>query len=83
MQGKTKKSQLMSSWKKKWGEDKHLKEIVGEMAGSANKATQLEFLSQEYENLSHVEVDKKMRQMGFSQKERKRLIDNNEELSET
>lgn len=81
MQGKTKKSQLMLSWKKKWGVDKHLEKRVGEMTGSANKDEQLKFLTKEYENLSEHEVDRKMRQMGFSQKERKRLIDSNEELS--
>ena len=71
----------MASWKKKWGDDKHLEKRIGEMSGSANKDEQLNFLTKEYENLSEHEVDRKMRKMGFSQGERKRLIDSNEELS--
>ncbi len=81
MQRKTKKSHLMASWKKKWGKDKHLEKKIGEIAGSSNKKNQLDFLSQEYENLSEHEADKKMRLMGFSQKEREKFVKSNDELS--
>jgi len=81
MEGKTKKSQLMASWKKKWGENKHLENKIGNMVGSANKEKQLEFLTKEYDNLSYKQADEKMKLMGFSSKERGVFIKNNKELS--
>lgn len=81
MSGKTKKSQLMASWNKKWGKDAGLKRKIGDVVGSINKSPQVEHLVSEYSDLSRAQAEKKMMSMGFSPSERKRLIEGNDELS--
>lgn len=77
----TKKSQLMDSLKKKWGEDQGLKRKIGDIIGSVNKSAQIKHISSEFSGLSSFDVEKKMKLMGLSPEERKRFIKDNKEFS--